>query len=84
MCKMLFFERNGEYMKILAFVINSNYRQRGYGSFLLKESVSLARTLRCKVLTLNSGIKEERKNAHSFYTKNGLDRKSFGFVKYLL
>lgn len=52
--------------------------------FLLNKGESLVCTLGSKVLTLNSGIKEERKNAHSFYTSNGLDRKVFGFVKYLL
>lgn len=71
-------------MRVLAFVINSNYWKKVMAHFLLNKGESLVCTLGSKVLTLNSGIKEERKNAHSFYTSNGLDRKVFGFVKYLL
>lgn len=72
MCKMLFYEKNGEYMRLLAFVINSNYREKGYGTILLKESEMLAIQLGCKIITLNSGKREERDNAHSFYKVMGL------------
>lgn len=71
-------------MRILAFVININYRKNGYGSLLLKESENLARKMKCEALTLNSGIKEERRTAHHFYKYSGLDKKSFGFVKNLI
>ncbi|MCD8849039.1 GNAT family N-acetyltransferase [Staphylococcus arlettae] len=83
MCKMLFYEKNGEYMRLLAFVINSNYRGQGYGTFLLKESELLATQLGCKVITLNSGNKTERDNAHNFYEKYGFEKKSSGFSKSL-
>lgn len=33
MCKMMFYEKNGEYMRLLAFVINSNYREKAMGQF---------------------------------------------------
>lgn len=81
MCKMMFYEKNGEYMRLLTFVINSNYREKGYGTLLLKESEILATQLGCKVITLNSGNGEERGNAHSFYKSNGFENKSFGFSK---
>ena len=81
MCKMMFYEKNGEYMRLLAFVINSNYREKGYGTLLLKESEILATELGCKTITLNSGSREERDNAHSFYKSNGFENKSFGFSK---
>ncbi|MBO3066067.1 GNAT family N-acetyltransferase [Staphylococcus shinii] len=84
MCKMLFYEKEGEYMRLLAFVINSNYRGKGYGTFLLKESEALATQLVCKVITLNSGNRLERDNAHSFYYNNGFEKKSSGFSKTLL
>lgn len=81
MCKMMFYEKNGEYIRLLAFVINSNYREKGYGTLLLKESEILATQLGCKTITLNSGSREERDNAHSFYKSNGFENKSFGFSK---
>ena len=83
MCKMMFYEKNGEYMRLLAFVINSNYREKGYGTLLLKESEILATQLGCEAITLNSGNKEERDNAHSFYKRNGFENKSSGFSKSL-
>ena len=83
MCKMMFYEKNGEYMRLLAFVINSNYREKGYGTLLLKESEILATQLGCKAITLNSGNREERDNAHSFYKSNGFENKSSGFSKNL-
>ncbi|PKI11560.1 GNAT family N-acetyltransferase [Staphylococcus shinii] len=81
MCKMLFYEKNGEYMRLLAFVINCDFRAKGYGTFLLNESEMLATQLGCKVITLNSGNRVERDNAHSFYKNNGFDNKSSGFSK---
>ena len=81
MCKMLFYEKNGEYMRLLAFVINSNYREKGYGTLLLKESEILATQLGCKTITLNSGNRLDRDNAHSFYKINGFENKSSGFSK---
>ncbi|MDW4183052.1 GNAT family N-acetyltransferase [Staphylococcus saprophyticus] len=83
MCKMMFYEKNGEYMRLLAFVINSNYRGKGYGTLLLKESEILATQLGCEAITLNSGNREERDNAHNFYKSNGFDNKSSGFSKNL-
>lgn len=81
MCKMMFYEKKGEYMRLLAFVINSNYREKGYGTLLLKESETLATQFGCKAITLNSGNKVERDNAHSFYKNNGFENKSTGFSK---
>lgn len=81
MCKMMFYEKNGEYMRLLAFVINSNYREKGYGTLLLKESEILATQLGCAAITLNSGNREERDNSHSFYKSNGFENKSLGFSK---
>jgi len=83
MCKMMFYEKNGEYMRLLTFVINSNYREKGYGTLLLKESQILATQLGCKAITLNSGNREERDNAHSFYKNNGFEKQSSGFSKSL-
>ncbi|MGY0413927.1 GNAT family N-acetyltransferase [Staphylococcus sp. mip270_02] len=84
MCKMMFYEKNDEYMRILAFVINSNCRGKGYGTILLKESEMLATQLGCKAITLNSGNRKERDNAHSFYKNNGFENKASGFSKQII
>ncbi|MFC6401193.1 GNAT family N-acetyltransferase [Mammaliicoccus sciuri] len=84
MCKMMFYENNGDYMRILAFVINSNFRQYGLGSFLLNESEKMAEKLNCKAMTLTSGIRIERENAHKFYISNGFECTSYGFFKNML
>lgn len=81
MCKMMFYEKNGEYMRLLAFVINSNYREKGYGTILLNDSEMLATQLGCKAIALNSGDRVDRDNAHSFYKRNGFVNKSSGFSK---
>ncbi|WP_394876867.1 GNAT family N-acetyltransferase [Mammaliicoccus lentus] len=81
MCKMMFYENGGDYMRILAFVVNSNFRGNGLGSLLLKESERLADKLNCKTITLTSGIRTERENAHKLYISNGFECKSYGFLK---
>ncbi|RXK19177.1 GNAT family N-acetyltransferase [Macrococcus sp. DPC7161] len=83
MCKMLFFEKNGCYMRILAFVIDEDYQNQGYGKLLLEESEKLAKDLTCDIITLNSGNRKERNNAHKFYINNGYRIKASGFVKSL-
>lgn len=84
LCKMMFYENSGEYMRILAFVINSNFRNNGLGSLLLNESERLADKLNCKSMTLNSGIRSDRENAHKFYISNGFECNSYGFLKNIL
>lgn len=81
MCKMMFYENDGNYMRILSFVVNLNFRGNGLGSLLLKESEKLADKLNCKVITLNSGIRTERETAHKFYKANGFESKYYGFLK---
>lgn len=81
MCRMMFYENNGKYMRILAFVVNSKFREKGLGSLLLKESEKLADKLNCKAMTVNSGIRTEREKAHEFYKAYGFKKNSYGFSK---
>ncbi|ULG74543.1 GNAT family N-acetyltransferase [Macrococcus brunensis] len=81
MCKMMFFEHEGYYMRILAFVIDSDYRKHGYGSKLLRDAENFALMQGCNIITLNSGNREERNIAHQFYQSNGYNIKSSGFIK---
>ena len=52
-----------------------------FWTLLLNESEMLATQLGCKAITLNSGNREERDSAHSFYKSNGFENKSSGFSK---
>lgn len=83
MIYMMNFEKPGHYLRILAFVVNSHYRKQGNGRLLLNESEQLAIKLNCDAIALNSGNREERVNAHTFYQTNGFNKKSLGFVKQL-
>lgn len=80
MCKMMFYEKEGFYMRILAFVIGSEYRNNGNGKRLLEASIKFAKSLDCKTITLNSGNRAERDNAHKFYESCGFTQKSQGFT----
>ncbi|SUM03158.1 Acetyltransferase, GNAT family protein [Staphylococcus devriesei] len=80
---MLFYERNGKYMRVLAFVINSNYRGLGFGNKLLRESENFSKQLNCKVITLNSGDRKERLAAHNLYNNSGYYSTTVGFTKNL-
>ena len=81
--KMLFFEQNVYYARLLAFVVSSKYREKGIGKALLHASEEWARNQGCLAITLNSGNREERKVAHKFYLTNGYQNKSSGFLKLL-
>lgn len=52
-----------------------------FWTLLLNESEMLATQLGCKAITLNSGNRTERDNAHKFYKRNGFENKSSGFAK---
>ncbi|MBB4826311.1 GNAT superfamily N-acetyltransferase [Sporosarcina luteola] len=82
-CQMFQFERDGSYARVLAFVIDANVRKRGIGTVLLKSVEEWARQNNCHSITLNSGNREERLAAHSFYETNGYVRRSSGFSKSL-
>lgn len=46
-CKMYSFERDGNYARILAFVVDSNARKRGIGTLLLQSVEEWARRNDC-------------------------------------
>ncbi|WP_414054387.1 GNAT family N-acetyltransferase [Macrococcus equi] len=82
-CKMYMFETDQTYIRILAFVIDSDYRGKKYGSTLLKAVEEIAFQLNSSIVTFNSGNRNERDIAHKFYNKNGYVIKSSGFIKNL-
>lgn len=83
-CKMYMFESDQSYIRILAFVIDSDYRGKKYGSKLLQAIEEIAIEMNVPIVTFNSGNRSERDIAHHFYKNNGYLVKSSGFIKKLL
>lgn len=83
-CKMYMFESDQSYIRILAFVIDSDYRGKKYGSKLLQAIEEIAIEMNVLIVTFNSGNRSERDIAHHFYKNNGYLVKSSGFIKKLL
>ena len=81
MMKGLYYEHNGSYVRILAFVVKQNYRNRSIGKQLLKACEDWAIAQDANTILLNSGNRDERVAAHLFYQKMGYQIKSSGFVK---
>jgi GNAT superfamily N-acetyltransferase len=81
--KGFWYEKNGTYVRILAFVINDQYRGRGVGKQLIKVVEDWATELGCNSVILSSGNRDERIGAHHFYKGLGYEIKSSGFIKQL-
>ncbi|MEK4486337.1 GNAT family N-acetyltransferase [Psychrobacillus sp. FSL H8-0484] len=77
------YEIDGSYARILAFVVNSSYRNKGIGTKLVQEAEEWASRQGAIAIALNSGNRPERIAAHKFYTYMGYEGKSTGFVKNL-
>jgi GNAT superfamily N-acetyltransferase len=78
-----FYEKNGMYLRILAFVVKQNIRNKGIGKILIKASEDWAMEQDLHTIIINSGNRDDRKVAHVFYHKMGYTIKSSGFVKQL-
>ncbi|MBF0777491.1 GNAT family N-acetyltransferase [Streptococcus cuniculi] len=78
--KMYFFERKGAYLRILALVVDSQYRNQGIATALLNRVKQIGKETGCQALALNSGRGAERQTAHAFYEHYGFEKKSIGFT----
>lgn len=83
LAKGLYYEKSGNYLRILAFVVKQSSRNQGIGELLLKASEQWAVEQGLNTVLINSGNRDERKAAHAFYHKMGYVIKSSGFVKEL-
>ncbi|WP_100487308.1 GNAT family N-acetyltransferase [Sporolactobacillus pectinivorans] len=83
LCKGLFYEIDGSYIKIVALVIDSKYRHEGIGKKLLIAAEEWALAQGIKSVGVNSGNRPERCAAHQFYRNMGFIDKSIGFIKHL-
>jgi len=81
--KNIFYEANGMYLRILAFVVKQNRRELGIGRLLIEASEQWALEQGLNAVIISSGNRAERDAAHSFYKKMGYAIKSSGFVKKL-
>jgi GNAT superfamily N-acetyltransferase len=84
LCIGVFYELDGSYVRIVAFVVDSNYRGKGIGKNLIQEAESWARRQGAIGIGINSGNRAERLIAHKFYMNLGYEEKSIGFAKNLI
>ncbi len=83
MAKQIAYEFDDSYVRVLALVVHEDYRRRNIGQNLMVAAENWAIENDCKVVTLNSGNREEREAAHKFYENLGYLEKSTGFLKSL-
>lgn len=81
--KGFWYEKNGTYVRILAFVINHDYRGKGLGKLLINAIEEWAISVGANSVILSSGNRDERIAAHHFYQNLGYQIKSSGFIKQL-
>ena len=77
------YEKNENYVRIVALVVDSNYRKQGIGKNLIASAEEWAEHQGANRLVLNSGNRSERNEAHHFYTNRGFEAKATGYYKTL-
>ncbi len=78
-----YYEKNGDYLRILAFVVKQNTRNLGIGRTLIQAAESWAISEDLNSVAISSGNREDRIAAHAFYQKMGYAIRSSGFFKQL-
>ncbi|WP_114938761.1 GNAT family N-acetyltransferase [Mucilaginibacter endophyticus] len=76
-----YYEKNGKYLRVLAFVVKQTARNLGIGKILIKACEDYAVENGLNTVIINSGNRDDRKVAHAFYQKMGYAIRSSGFVK---
>jgi GNAT superfamily N-acetyltransferase len=77
----IYYEKNGLYIRVGALVVNKAFRKMGLGKALLQKAFDWAVETGASQVLLNSGNRDERKEAHAFYQHLGFEPKTIGFVK---
>ncbi|WP_027964928.1 GNAT family N-acetyltransferase [Halalkalibacillus halophilus] len=83
MMKCFRYESDDSYVRVTTMVVDENYRQQGIGTAMIQHIEKWARDQGLAMITLNSGNREERKQAHQFYIQRGFEPKATGFYKKL-
>ena len=78
------YEKNGNYIRIVALVVDQNYRRQGIGERLIQTAEEWTREKGATQLVLNSGNRDERSDAQQFYKDRGFEGKATGFYKDLI
>ena len=83
LCKSYAYEKNGCYVRIVALVVNEQYRNCGIGTKLINSAEKWANDEGAFAIGLASGI--QRKEAHAFYSNRGyiIQNKEYYFWKSL-
>ncbi|SDE65488.1 Ribosomal protein S18 acetylase RimI [Fontibacillus panacisegetis] len=76
-----YYEADGVHTQITCFVTKKHYRGQGVGKELIRFVESWAKDKGADGLSLTSGIKEDRVDAHEFYKKMGFKINGYRFVK---
>lgn len=76
-----FFEMNGSYGRLLALIVDSDFRGQGVGGALVREAERWVFGRGGAVLVVNSG--NHRPEAHRFYQKQGYSATGVRFIKTL-
>jgi GNAT superfamily N-acetyltransferase len=77
----IYYEKNGIYIRVGALVVYKQYRKLGLGKALLQKAIDWAAECGASQVLLNSGNREERRDAHAFYQHLGFEPRTTGFVK---
>lgn len=75
------YEKNDNYIRIVAMVVDSKFRKQGFGGKLIEKAEEWAREKGASKIVLNSGNRNERTDAHLFYERKGFEGKATGFYK---
>jgi GNAT superfamily N-acetyltransferase len=78
-----FYEKNEVSIRIVAFVVDEQFRNIGIGKKLVNYAEKWAKEQGALGIGLTSGKRDERKAAHYFYKSLGYVDSSIGFVKNL-
>jgi GNAT superfamily N-acetyltransferase len=79
----MFYESDGNYIRILALIVNKEFRKTGIAKKIIEFVELWAKETNATALLLNCGNREERDVAHLFYNKMGFKSKSTGYIKWL-
>ncbi|WP_245807760.1 GNAT family N-acetyltransferase [Halobacillus massiliensis] len=79
----LAYHTDDSHIRIIAFVVDSAYRGQGIGRALMNKAEKWGQKKKATRLTLNSGNRGDRQQAHSVYHHLGFEGKATGFYKQL-
>lgn len=77
------YEKNDNYVRIVALVVDSEYRKQGVGEKLIEKAEEWAKVQGANKIALNSGNRSDRDDAHHFYIRRGFEGSATGFYKVL-